>query len=421
MTKKLLNKTTNSFLIYAVIILLIAAPVFYFISQWLYIYETDEVLYFHKGAFIKESSENFTENDIAAWNKYNRDVEIVTDMGVTKDSIAGKMLFDPIANEEEPFRVLYAPVTINGKKFTYIEKSNLVEMEGMVFSIAIMFIFIIVILLVGIILLSKRLASKIWKPFYDTLNQIQDFEIDKNKQPHFTATDIVEFDRLNKSLERLIEKNTAIYKSQKEFVENAAHELQTPLALFQTKIDTLSQSPDLTKEHSQLLGSLNNDVSRLNRLNKNLLLLSKIENDSYIEKQHVVINEYIKKHLDFFVEQGRSKNISVLTEFSGQLEIKSNPVLTEVLINNLFLNAIRHNIKGGKIIIAAENNSITFSNTGQESSLNIDKLFNRFSKSDPSAQGNGLGLAIVKKITELNNWGISYSFADNLHNFTVKF
>lgn len=421
MTKKLLNKTTNSFLIYAVIILLIAAPVFYFISQWLYIYETDEVLYFHKGAFVKESSDNFTENDIAAWNKYNRDVEIVADMGVKKDSIVGKMLFDPIANEEEPFRVLYAPVTINGKKFTYIEKSNLVEMEGMVFSIAIMFIFIIVILLVGIILLSKRLASKIWKPFYDTLNQIQDFEIDKNKQPHFTATDIEEFDRLNKSLERLIEKNTAIYKSQREFVENAAHELQTPLALFQTKIDTLSQSPDLTKEHSQLLGSLNNDVSRLNRLNKNLLLLSKIENDSYIEKQHVVINEYIKKHLDFFVEQGRSKNISVLTEFSGQLEIKSNPVLTEVLINNLFLNAIRHNIKGGKIIIAAENNSITFSNTGQESSLNIDKLFNRFSKSDPSAQGNGLGLAIVKKITELNNWEISYSFTDNLHNFTVKF
>lgn len=421
MTKKLLNKTTNSFLIYAVIILLIAAPVFYFISQWLYIYETDEVLHFHKGAFVKESSENFTENDIAAWNKYNRDVEIVADMGVTKDSIIGKMLFDSIANEKEPFRVLYAPVTINGKKFTYIEKSNLVEMEGMVFSIAIMFIFIIVILLVGIILLSKRLASKIWKPFYDTLNQIQDFEIDKNKQPHFTATDIVEFDRLNKSLERLIEKNTAIYKSQKEFVENAAHELQTPLALFQTKIDTLSQSPDLTKEHSQLLGSLNNDVSRLNRLNKNLLLLSKIENDSYIEKQHVVINEYIKKHLDFFIEQGRSKNISVLTEFSGLLEIKSNPVLTEVLINNLFLNAIRHNIKGGKIIIASENNSITFSNTGQESSLNIDKLFNRFSKSDPSAQGNGLGLAIVKKITELNNWEISYNFMDNLHNFTVKF
>lgn len=421
MTKKLLHKTTNSFLIYAVIILLIAAPVFYFISQWLYIYETDEVLLFHKGAFVKESQENFTENDIAAWNKYNRDVEIVPDMGVTKDSIVGKMLFDFIANEKEPFRVLYSPVTINGKKFTYVEKSNLVEMEGMVFSIAAMFIFIIIILLVGIIILSKRLASKIWKPFYHTLKQIEDFEIDKNKAPHFTPTDIDEFDRLNKSLERLIEKNTAIYKSQREFVENAAHELQTPLALFQTKIDTLSQLPNLTKEHSQLLGSLNNDVSRLNRLNKNLLLLSKIENDSYFEKQPVILNDYIKKHLDFFSEQAKSKSISIVVEFDKPLQINSNPVLTEVLINNLFLNAIRHNTKDGKIIITTSDKTITFSNTGPETSLNINKLFNRFSKSDPSAQGNGLGLAIVKKIIELNNWDITYDFQDGLHSFTVKF
>lgn len=418
--KKLLNKTTNSFLTYAVIILLIAAPVFYFISQWLYIYETDEVLLFHKGAFVKESHNEYTETDIAAWNKYNRDVEIVPDMGVTKDSIVGKMLFDSIANEEEPFRLLYAPVNINGRKYTYVEKTNLVEMEGMVFSIAVMFLVIIIILLVGIIMISKSSAAKIWKPFYDTLNQIHNFEIDKNKPPHFTPTDIDEFDRLNKSLERLIEKNTAIYKSQREFVENAAHELQTPLALFQTKIDTLAQS-ELNKEQSQLLGSLNNDISRLNRLNKNLLLLSKIDNDSYFEKQPIILNEYIKRHLDFFTEQAKSKSVTVITKFESNVSIQSNPVLSEIMINNLFLNAIRHNMKGGEIIITTTPHSITFSNTGQETSLNSEKLFNRFAKADPSAQGNGLGLAIVKKIIELNEWDISYSFSENLHHFTVKF
>ena len=106
-------------------LLLIAAPLFYFICQKLYIYETDEVLHFHKGAFVKESHTDFTEKDIKAWNKYNHNVMIVPDMGVTKDSIVGKMLFDSIANENEPFRVLYAPVTINGKRYTYTEKINL--------------------------------------------------------------------------------------------------------------------------------------------------------------------------------------------------------------------------------------------------------------------------------------------------------
>lgn len=418
--KKLLNKTTNSFLAYSIVILLIAAPLFYFISQYLYIYETDEVLHFHKGAFINEIHEDFTQNDIDLWNKYNHEVMIVPDMGVKKDSIVGKMLYDSVAKEKEPFRVLYAPVTINGKKYTYTERMNVLEMEEMFFSIALIFLFIIIMLLCGIIWISKMTAAKIWHPFYNTLNQIESFEIDKNKPPHFIPTDIDEFDRLNKSLDRLIEKNTAIYKSQREFIENAAHELQTPLALFQTKIDTLAQL-NLDKEQSKLVSSLNTDEARLNRLNKNLLLLSKIDNESYLEKNTIILNDYIKKHLDFFTEQANAKNLSIITDFTSTLTISGNPALTEVLINNLFLNAIRHNKKDGQIIIRTLENELVFSNTGQSSALKNEKLFNRFSKSNPSSQGNGLGLAIIKKITTLNGWKINYTFNNNLHIFSVKF
>jgi signal transduction histidine kinase len=420
MNKKLLNKTTRSYLIYSIVILLVSAPVFYFICQWLYVYETDEVLLFHKEAF-ERNDYNLTSADMVNWNKYNRNVEIVPDKGITMDSIFGLMEFEHVSREMEPYRVLWAPVMINGQRYTYIEKNNLVVMEGMVLSIAVMFLVIIIILLTGIILLSKRSAAQIWKPFYNTLSQIQNFEIDKNKPPHFLATEIEEFDSLNKSIEKLIEKNTAIYKSQREFVENAAHELQTPLALFQTKVDTLLQSPHLTEEQSGLLDSLNNDVSRLNRLNKNLLLLSKIENDTYFEKQPVILNNYIDKHLDFFEEQAASKDIAIITNFNEPAAILSNPVLIEVLINNLFLNAVRHNITGGKLFITTTSKSINFSNTGSSEPLSSEKLFNRFSKLDPSAKGNGLGLAIVKKIVELNGWDIAYSFEDNLHNFIVKF
>lgn len=420
MSKKLLHKTTSSFLVFSTVLLLLSAPVFYFICQQLYIYETDEVLLFHKGAFVKEAHKGFDQDDIKAWNKYNHNVTIVADMGIKKDSIIGKMLFDSIAGEEEPFRILYAPVVVKGKRYTYIEKTNLVEMEGMVINVAVMFLLIIIILLFGIVWISKKLATKIWKPFYNTLSQIQNFEIDKNKSPQFIPTDIDEFDSLNKSLEKLIEKNTAIYKSQREFIENAAHELQTPLALFQTKIDTLLQL-ELNKEQLLVLSSLNNDVSRLNRLNKNLLLLSKIDNESYLENNTIVLNDYIEKHLDFFTEQAKSKNISIITELNNNLVINGNPALTEVLLNNLFLNAIRHNEKNGKIVIRITENQLSFENTGQQTPLSIDKLFNRFSKINPSSQGNGLGLAIIKKITELNQWKISYDFENKLHCFCITF
>jgi signal transduction histidine kinase len=421
MSKKLLNKTTGNFLRFSVVVLIISAPVFYFVSHWLYVYETDEILQFHKNAFVEHNLDTFTADDIDVWNRYNRDVAIVPDRGIKKDSIFGMVHFDSLANENIPFRELWAPVTIDGKKYTYIEKNNLVEMEDMVYTIAIMFILIIIILLIGIILLSNRLARQIWSPFYDTLRQIQNFEIDKNKTPQFAATSIEEFDTLNKSIERLIEKNTLIYNNQREFVENAAHELQTPLALFQAKIDTLFQLDNITDEQSLIIGALNEDVSRLNRLNKNLLLLSKIENDNYFEKQPVAIDAYINKNLDFFTEQAKAKNISVTAIFRETSEINANAVLTEVLVNNLFLNAIRHNTTGGSITITTSGHALSFTNTGKETPLNIDKLFNRFSKSDPSAQGNGLGLAIVKKICDINSWKITYAFKDDMHSFTIDF
>ena len=402
-------------------ILVMSAPVFYFVSHWLYIYEADEVLTFHKEDFLKESKKDFTEADIALWNKYNRNVRITEDIGITNDSTFSKEYFDSTSKENEPFRELWAPITINGKKYTYIERSNLVVMEAMVISIAVMFLAVIAFLMIGIIWLSKRSAAKLWAPFYDTLHQVKDFEIDKNNQPEFVPTDIVEFDTLNKSIGRLIEKNTIIYKSQREFIENAAHELQTPLALFQNKIDALIQLPDITEEQSVVLDSLNKDVSRMNRLNKNLLLLSKIDNSQTFERQTIVINDYIKKHMDFFAEQAKAKHLEIVTEFMEVLQIKSNPGLAEILLNNLFLNAIRHNNDHGKIIITVADKSVTFLNSGSATALSGEKLFNRFAKIYPSGKGNGLGLAIVKKIAEINNWKITYSFEANLHAFTVKF
>lgn len=421
MNKKLLHKTTNNFLVFSILLLVIMAPVFYLSSHKLYVIETDETLQMHKEEFLQYYKNRFTATDIAEWNKYNQKVKIVPFKGILKDTIFDYVKYDKTEGEYLPFRELWAPITIGNQQYTYTENINLVEMEGMVWSVAVLFLLIIAILLIGIIWISKISAARLWKPFYDTLNQIRNFEIDKNKPPQFIPTNIEEFDTLNKSIDRLIEKNTAIYKNQREFIENAAHELQTPLALFQAKIDTMFQLPDISKEHSLVLASLNNDVSRLNRLNKNLLLLSKIENGDALEKQPLILNDYISKHLAFFSEQAKAKNITIITEFPEILTIESNSGFAEVLINNLFLNAIRHNNKNGKIIITITGQSLTFLNTGQEHALAMDKLFNRFSKSNPSSKGNGLGLAIIKKIADLNQWDVIYSFRDNLHEFCIKF
>jgi signal transduction histidine kinase len=420
MSKKLLQKTTNHFLLFSALVLLIAAPIFYYITNYFYIDETDEFIENNKNEFVQDQLSSLKISDVALWNKYNKNEILIPSHTVVKDTYFTKFYYVKIEEEKQPYRELNSPIFIEGKPYTYKGKINIIKNKHIVSSIAKMFFVIIIILMLGVLLIVKISSKRLWKPFYNSLQQIQGFELDKNKTPVFIPTEVDEFNQLNKSLSKLIEKNISVYKSQREFVENASHELQTPLALFQTKIDTLLQL-ELSEEQSSILSSLNKDVSRLNRLNKNLLLLSKIDNETYLEKKKIVLNDYITKHLDFFTEQAKAKNLSILTDFNTELSITGNPSLTEVLINNLFLNAIRHNEKNGKIIIRIDDNQLIFSNTGQQTPLVIDKLFNRFSKINPSSQGNGLGLAIVKKIAELNQWKISYTFDNQLHVFRVKF
>lgn len=421
MTKKLLHKTSKVYLLFSVMLLIVSAPLFYYITESLYIEETDETLILHKNEFLKYSLPTLTTPEIQNWNKYNRNIKIEPFKNSGNDTIFYNSYYDTLDAETEPYRELNASILIDGNPYTYSARINLVETEDLMKSIAILFLVIISLLLVGLFVITKRLSINLWKPFYETLNQIEKFEIDKSNQPKLTDTNIDEFNRLNQSIEKLIERNTSIYNSQREFIENAAHELQTPLAVFQAKIDTLIQNADFTQEQYKMLSSLNDSVSRLNRLNKNLLLLSKMENDIYNEKQTINLNEVIEKHFDFFTEQAKAKNLIIKTEMKEAVAVKSNPVLAEILISNLFLNAIRHNVNDGQVLVILSNHSLRFSNTGQSQTLVANKLFNRFSKSNPSEQGNGLGLAIIKKIADLNNWKISYSFANNFHSFSVAF
>lgn len=420
MTEKLLHKTSKSYLLLISILLLISAPIFYFIIQNLYLEDVDEALELRKYEFLKYSGNQLKETDIPFWNDYNRDIKIIENQNIKKEIYFFTEYYDTLSREMEPYRELNAPVMIQGKPYTLSVRANMVESEDLILSIFVIFIFLLGFLLMGLFFINKRLSVKLWKPFYQIIEQIENFEVDKKNLPKLPQTNIEEFSKLNRSVEYLIQKNTAIYRNQREFVENAAHELQTPLAVFQSKIDMLMQSGDFTKQQSDILSSLNDSVSRLNRLNRNLLLLSKIEIENYDEKQTISINEVVKKQLDFFTEQAQSKNIKIKTDLIYPLSVLANPSLTEILISNLFLNAIRHNIENGQVLITTTNKSIHFENTGISQALDPEKLFTRFSKLNPSTQGNGLGLAIVKKIVDLNPWKIHYSFMENRHIFTIE-
>ncbi len=422
MSNKLLNKTLSTNLIFSGFVLLIAAPLFYFATQRLYLEETDETLNLKKSEFVNGFQEQFKETDIPLWNKINRYVKIKTNnTGLLKDTLFFQTFFDSIAMDNEYCRVLISPIIIENNDYILEAKVSLVEAEDLLENIVLLFLSILIILLVGFYFITRIQSKNLWKPFYETLEKIEQFEIDKALHANFSDTRIEEFDRLNQAISKLIIRNTAIYKSQREFVENAAHELQTPLAVFQAKIDTLIQRSDVTEEQAEILTQLNIAAARLNKLNKNLLLLSKIESNQFSETEPIILNDVFNKLLPFFLEQAESKSITIDIQMKETVILKSNQVILEVLINNLFLNAIRHNIKDGSILIKVSKHSILFSNSGNIYPLDPKKLFQRFSKINPSSSGNGLGLAIIKKIADINKWSVNYHFENDLHCFEIKF
>jgi len=146
-----------------------------------------------------------------------------------------------------------------------------------------------------------------------------------------------------------------------------------------------------------------------------------MENAVYSDKIPISLTNYIHKNLDFFKEQANAKNIDIKIDIEKNMEIKLNPILADILISNLFLNAIKHNIQDGEIIISAKKGNLTFSNSGQAMPLKQEHLFNRFSKVNPSEDGTGLGLSIIKKIADINHFKVSYHYTSNLHSFTITF
>ena len=210
------------------------------------------------------------------------------------------------------------------------------------------------------------------------------------------------------------------YRAQKEFTENASHELQTPLAVFQSKLDLLLQQPDLTEQQAVAIQDLYLVSNRLVRLNRNLLLLAKIENKQYVQMDSIDIVSCIEELLPSL--ESLAGNITICKSFQKQsLVIHGNKVLLESMINNLVVNAVRHNTANGKIAITIRGNCFIVSNTSEEGALNPQLIFNRFYHPSEKTKGNGLGLAIVKAICDYHGWTVEYEYKDRKHFFKIQF
>lgn len=425
--KPLLSKTTKPFIIYVLIILVISIPAYYLVVDAIWKHELDEHndIVARKTASqinsLKLSEEKLIET-IQLWNDVQPSTNIrkLEKNDNLKDSIfIVEKPHDFLHFEEiDRFRCLSKVIYLNKKPYRFNIETNIEETQETIFFISITTVFLFVLIVGGLLFLNRRLSKSVWKPFRETLDQLKTFSLNNQTKIEFSKTDVSEFDELNQSLTKLIEHNVSVYKTQKEFTENASHELQTPLAILKNKLDILLQNQDLTEKQYQIAEEMNRALSRSSRINKNLLLLAKIDNKQF-DSETFHLDEVLNQSLEILQEHFEQKNISVKTEISDNVKVNGNIGLTEVLINNLILNAIRHTSINGSILIRLSQSEFEVSNSGTDK-LNGDLLFKRFSRFSKDNNGSGLGLAIVQEICKSQNWTIDYRFENYNHIFSVK-
>lgn len=424
--KPLLSKTTKPFIIYVLIILVISIPVYYFVVDAIWKHELDEhnEIVAEKTSSqinsLKLSEEKLLET-IKLWNKIQPTTNIrnLEKNDNLRDSIF--ILEKPHSfldfEEIDRFRCLSKVIYLNKKPYRFNIETNIEESQETIFFISATTVFLFILMVGGLLILNRRLSKSVWKPFRETLDQLKTFNLNNQTKIEFSNTDVSEFEELNQSLSKLIEHNISVYKTQKEFTENASHELQTPLAILKNKLDLLLQNEDLTEKQYQIAEDMNRALSRSSRINKNLLLLSKIENNQF-DNSEISLDELLNQSMAILQEHFEQKNIAVHSDISPQVKVNGNITLTEILINNLILNAIRHTPANGSINIKLTSSVFEVSNSGSQK-LNADLLFKRFSRFSKDNNGSGLGLAIVKEICKSQNWNIDYKFEKNYHTFSI--
>ncbi|WP_223560491.1 sensor histidine kinase [Chryseobacterium lathyri] len=427
--KPLLSKTTKPFIIYVLIILVISIPVYYFVIDTIWKGELDE----HNATIAEKTAYEFNslklsdqelEKSLVLWNQIQpgTDIKKILYNSLKKDVFFTVEKQKTFASqpETERYRCLMKVIYINNKPFLFTVETNIEESQETVSAIALITIFFFIIIVIGLLFLNKRLSASVWEPFRNTLEKLKTFNLNNQTKIEFDQTDTTEFEELNQSLGKLIDHNISAFKTQKEFTENASHELQTPLAILKNKLDILLQDEDLTEKQYHIAEEMNRALTRSSRINKNLLLLAKIDNSQFDNSEIIQLDGLLHQSMEILQEHFDQKNIAVNENISSNVKVSGNTGLTEVLINNLILNAIRHTLPNGSISVKLTDYGLEVTNSGTEK-LNTKFLFKRFSKLSADHHGSGLGLAIISEICKFHQWKISYKFENNLHIFSVLF
>lgn len=333
-------------------------------------------------------------------------------------SFESKDIWVPQRHETEPARILRMIFRDNENRPMLLEISTpTFDQDELQLAILIWSIVLYAILLSLVLSINWGVIQSSMKPLYAMLRWLDSFDLKYNNQPMHIETNTTEFRRLIDAANRLVVRVQELYDQQRRFVDNAAHEMQTPLAVCLNRLEELQQRSDLNEEQLADIDRVRQPLRRLNRLHRDMLQLSRIHNGAYTDCEEIKVYPLLRAMQEDFEDIFSHKEIRCLVEGNTELSVKMNPTLADLLLGNLFRNAWLHTPTGGEIRVKLSEDTVVFSNTGKDA-LDAERIFQRFYHSAATPQSSGLGLSICESVCRQYGFRLDYSFGDGMHHFT---
>ena len=330
-------------------------------------------------------------------------------------------IYIPDKREKEPARVItsifhdaagnYYELTVTTPTF---EKADL--FEAVLGWIVVLYVALLVIVLTITMIIFRRGLQ----PLYDLLRWLDAYRPGGRPERVPNNTDVEEFRRLNVALQQAVDRSEELFERQSQFIGNASHELQTPLAIIGNRVEWLLDSTTITEEEAGELFKIKKTLSRAVRLNKTLLLLTKIDNGQFPESAEVDLVQMIRESAESYGDVYAEREVSVTQSLPAEFKVEMNESLAATLVTNLIKNAFVHSSNGSEVHISIAGRTLTISNAGEEP-LDKEHIFERFYQAARKEGSTGLGLALVAAICRYYNLRLEYFFADGKHNFEVEF
>lgn len=325
------------------------------------------------------------------------------------------ILLTKYMQESRPFKPLFMPEPntvmkkITEEQMGLIKQSRLKDLE----NIRLISIYSILPLTLLSFLGGYLIAYKMLKPLEQLDREMSNKNADNLDTPITFKDNKDEISSLFNQFNNLSLRVSQSFKSQREFVENASHEIKTPLAIIQANLETALDEKDISKkELNSLLLEAKKSVFFMNKLTEDLLLFSLI--DSEISMQDIKLNSLLNESKDLVVSLINGSGFKININCPNDIKIEGNKSLLIRAFQNIIENSIKYS-DGTQLDINVKNENnkifITLKDNGKGFSKELcEDVFNRFYRIDKSRSrksgGSGLGLAITKEIIERHKGSI---------------